>query len=131
MPKGISRLCLASLAGNAAQVEQEITSARDSDPAGVDAPDSTGRTAVFYSCIASSVPALRKLGEAGADMNLPSPRNALTPIHMAARCYSKDVDQLIAELVAKGAKIDVGDHFGFTPVSCISQGLAVASCWIM
>ena len=47
----------------------------------------SGRTAVFYSCLGGHLPSLKTLSAAGADVNLLSPRNRISPLHIAAREY--------------------------------------------
>ena len=49
--------------------------------------------------------AVQQLGKAGANFNLPSPRNRLSPLHMAAQQYGES-HIVVAELVKFGAEIN-------------------------
>jgi hypothetical protein len=97
----------------------------DCDP---NAPDASGRTPVFYAALKGRPGAIKQLGLAGADCNLPSPRNRLAPIHMAAQQYGAG-HKLIPDLVKYGADVNAKDASGYTPLHyCKTARAAKALC---
>ncbi|OVA16021.1 Chromo domain/shadow [Macleaya cordata] len=86
----------------------------------VDAVDEDGRTALLFVAGLGSVPCVRLLASAGANINHRDIRGGLSALHMAAGYVRPDVAKLLIEL---GADPEVEDERGRTPLDLAKEVL--------
>ncbi|KAK3275339.1 hypothetical protein CYMTET_16526 [Cymbomonas tetramitiformis] len=79
----------------------------------VDAEDGEGRTALTVALAFGQEGAARALLEAGAGVNAGTGQR---PLHAAAR---KGMEEMVRELVGKGAEVDAEDGDGCTAIQCL------------
>ena len=79
----------------------------------VDQPDTTGATALHWAALGGHDHIIRQLLNAKADVNAAEAGSGMTPLHGAARWNRLTSARL---LLANGAKVDVRDRFGRTPL---------------
>lgn len=79
----------------------------------VDQPDTTGATALQWAALGGHDHIVKLLIDAGADVNVAESSSGMSPLHGAARWNRLTSARL---LLANGAKVDVRDRFGRTPL---------------
>ena len=105
---GETPVTLAAANGDAELVERLIAAGGDAR-----ATRWNGETAVMIAAGAGSLEGVRQLVRHGADVNAAEPRGGQTALMWAAAEGHSDV---VAGLVALGAKVDVASRAGFTPL---------------
>lgn len=81
--------------------------------------DLAGMTPLMRSCDRGKKETALYLAEAGASVNARNPKSGATPLLLAAA--QKDDASLIEGLIEKGAKVEMADNKGLTPL--------MTSCW--
>ncbi|CAH1795019.1 unnamed protein product, partial [Owenia fusiformis] len=103
-----STLHVAVKSGNNGMVEAILNAEVDKDLF-----DKDGRAALHIAIIQKHQAISRKLIERGASVNLPTKPNESTPLHLAA---SKGLHNVIVNLCAKGADVNMKDKRGSLPI---------------